>query len=134
MSKFLCDDLSQLLPGWTGFNTQLAENPICISKIGYLPVVDAPVTDFATIYAILRRSLDIANKLQLQYAVLVFDEAVFAKVQQVRWKYEEFRSKFIVRMGEFYACMSYASAIACRFRDAGLQVSVKLCTRPSCFF
>ncbi|XP_028415026.1 uncharacterized protein LOC114538109 [Dendronephthya gigantea] len=30
-------------------------------------------------------------------------------------------SKFIVRLGEFHSCMSYATAIACRFRDAGLQ-------------
>jgi hypothetical protein len=86
--------------------TQITEKPVSISKVGYLPVVDAPVTDFATIYAILRKSLDIANKLQLQYAVLIFDEAVYAKAQQVRWKYEEFGSKFIVRMGEFHACMS----------------------------
>ena len=129
--KFFCDELSQSLPGWTGFNTQINEKPASISKVGYLPVVDAPVTDFATIFTILRRSLDIANKLQLQYTVLIFDEAVYAKVQQVRWKYEEFKSKFIVRMGEFHACMSYATAIACRFRDAGLQVSVGLVSSES---
>ena len=124
--EFFCDLLSQSLPGWTGFNTQINEKPASISKVGYLPVVDAPVTDFATIFTILRRSLDITNELQLQYTVLIFDEAVYAKAQQVRWKYEEFKSKFIVRMGEFHACMSYATAIACRFRDAGLQVSVRL--------
>ena len=122
--KYFCDELSVLLPSWTRFNTQTTGKPASLSNIGYLPVVDARVTEFSTIFTILRRRVDIANQLELQYAVLIFDEAVYAKVQQIRWKYEEFMSKFIVRMGEFHACMSYATAIACRLRDAGLQVSV----------
>ena len=122
--KYYCDELSTILPGWTGFNTLISEKPDGISKVGYLPVVDAPVTDISTIYTILRRSVDIANKLELQYAVLIFDEAVYAKTQQVRWKSDEFLNKFIFRLGEFHACMSYATAISCRFRSAGLQVSI----------
>jgi hypothetical protein len=124
--KYYCDELSTCLPGWTGFNTLLTETPSRISKIGYLPVVDAPVTDISTIYTILRRSADITNQLHLQYAVLIFDEAVYAKAQQVRWKSDEFLSKFIFRLGEFHACMSYVTAMSCRFRDAGLQVSIWL--------
>lgn len=122
--KYYCDELSTILPGWTGFNTLISEKPDGISKVGYLPVVDAPVTDISTIYTILRRSVDIANKLELQYAVLIFDEAIYAKAQQVRWKSGEFLNKFIFRLGEFHACMSYATAISCRFRSAGLQVSI----------
>ena len=60
--------------------------------------------------------------------MLIFDEAVYAKAQQVQWKDEEFMSKFIVCMREFHASMTYATAIACHFRDAGLQVSVKKCS------
>ena len=62
------------------------------------------------------------DKLNLKYAVLIFDEALYSKAQQIRWKSEEFLSKFIIRLGDFHACMSFASAIACRFREAGLQV------------
>jgi hypothetical protein len=65
--------------------------------------------------------------LELHYAVLIFDEAVYAKAQQVRWKCDEFLTKFIFRLGEFHACMSYATAISCRFRDAGLQVRIYIC-------
>jgi hypothetical protein len=125
--KYLCDELNTFLPGWTGFNTMISEKPDRISKVGYLPVVDAPVTDISTIYTILRRSADIANKLELHYAVLIFDEAVYAKAQQVRWKCDEFLTKFIFRLVEFHACMSYATAISCRFRDAGLRVRIYIC-------
>ena len=62
------------------------------------------------------------DKLNLKYILLIFDEALYSKAQQIRWKSEEFLSKFIIRLGDFHTCMSFASAIACRFREAGLQV------------
>jgi hypothetical protein len=45
---------------------------------------------------------------------MVFDEAVYAKIQQVRWKTPEFVSRFVVRLGEFHTSMSYMSAIGKR--------------------
>ena len=59
-----------VLPGWTGFNTILCQDDIPeVSRIGYLPVIDAPLTEYSTINTILKKSEDIANKLQLQYAM-----------------------------------------------------------------
>ena len=54
--------------------------------------------------------------------VLVFDEAVYAKIQHIRWMDSAYKSRFIVRLGEFHTIMSFCSAIAKRFQDAGLQV------------
>ena len=118
-------DHSELLPGWTGFNTSLCAVPDTYSRIGYLPVIDAPVTDMATIYTILRKSLDIINKLKVRHGVMVFDEAVYAKIQQVRWKTPEFVSRFVVRLGEFHASMSYMSAIGKRFEGSGFKVRIR---------
>ena len=69
-----------------------------------------------------KRSASIVDKLNLKYIVLIFDEALYSKAQHIQWKSEEFLSKFIIRLGDFHTCMSFASAIACRFREAGLQV------------
>ena len=115
---------NNILPGWTGFNTKLCENSIpVVSRIGYLPVVDASPTEYSTIKTILERSYAITDKLQLRYATLVFDEAVYAKVQHVRWKSELFYNRFVVRLGEFHAVMSFLSAISKIFVDGGLRVS-----------
>ena len=59
-----------------------------VSRVGYLSVIDAPPTEYSTINTILIRSKEIADKSELKYAVLVFDEAVYAKVQHVCWKEE----------------------------------------------
>ena len=120
MAKLLPLD-NDILPGWTGFNTKLCENSILVvSRIGYLPVVDASPTEYSTIKTILERSYAITDKLQLRYATLVFDEAAYAKVQHVRWKSELFYNRFL---GEFHAVMSFLSAISKIFVDGGLRVS-----------
>jgi hypothetical protein len=72
---------NNILPGWTGFNTILSKDDIPdVSRVGYIPVIDASPTEYSTINTILKRSSDIADTLQLQYVTLVFDEAVYSKV------------------------------------------------------
>jgi hypothetical protein len=118
----LCRHLGKgiTLPNWTGFNTKLIykRDIPTQSKIGYLPIIDASPTELSTVKEILNQSEKIADKLNLKYMCLVFDEAIYAKVQQIRWKEEGYLSRFIVRLGDFHMAMSYCGAL----KDAGLKV------------
>eukprot|EP00794_Sanderia_malayensis_P002899 gene2899-3351_t len=113
-----------LLPGWSGFKINLYENDIPEkSRVGYLPVINASPTEYSTINTILNRSTKIADKLELEleYSVLVFDEAVYAKVQQERGKEKAYFDRFVVRLGEFHVIVSYLSAISKIFGDGCLK-------------
>ena len=101
----------------------MAKTTPSLSTIGYLPVIDAPVTDMATVNAVLKHSVSISQRLNLPEIVLVFDEAVYAKAQMIRWKEEDFRNRLVVRLGEFHVIMSFCSGIGKIFKDAGLKVS-----------
>ena len=65
----------QKASGWTGFNISV-RNEVQISQdiIGYLPTIDAPATDMATVHEVLVQSLKIKNTLKLKSIVLVFDQ------------------------------------------------------------
>lgn len=123
LTKMLCASDETPLPGWTGFNTMLHEHIPDVQRVGYLPVINASPTEYSTIHEILKRSMSIAEKLKLKYAVLIFDEAVYSKIQHVRWKERIFYDKFIVRLGEFHTIMSFLSAVSKIFEDGGLKVS-----------
>ena len=110
------------LPGWTGFNTMLHEDIPDAQRVGYLPVINASPNAYSTIHEILKRSMSITEKLKLKYAVLVFDEAMYSKIQHVRWKERIFYDKFVVRLGEFHTIMSFLSAVSKIFEDGGLKV------------
>ena len=91
---------------WTGFNTTL-----CISQkkseITYLPIIDASPTEYSTIYAMIQRSLEIQQELGIQYLTVVCNEAIYAKMQQIRWKDPNVKQNLILRLGAFHAAMSF---------------------------
>lgn len=115
------------LPNWTGYNTLLSKESIPqLSKVMYLPIIDASATEFSTINAVLQRSRKIADEFGVHCVCLVFDEAIYAKVQQIRWKDVTYMDRFIVRMGAFHMAMSFCGAIAKLFGDGGLKVSLSI--------
>jgi hypothetical protein len=59
--------------------------------------------------------------MQVHQIVMVFDLAIYAKVQQIRWANDIYKERFVVRLGEFHAIMSFLSVIGKRFGDAGLR-------------
>ncbi|XP_065658266.1 uncharacterized protein LOC136082771 [Hydra vulgaris] len=73
----------------------------------------------------LSESVDIINKLNLKYGVIVCDEAVYSKIQMVRWKEPEFSNRFVVRLGEFHTMMSFMTAIAKRFDGFSFKFLIK---------
>ena len=74
-----------MLPGWTGFNILLRQSTIPpTSRIRYLPIIDGSPSEYPTLYTALLNSIKIADKLSLEHIVLVFDEAIYAKIQQIR--------------------------------------------------
>ena len=89
--KHVSEDF-QYLPGWTGFNTQIHKETRCASTIGYLPVINAPFTDMATVNTLLKHSMSICYCLNLPEIVLVFNEAIYAKAQSIRWNDDQLRS------------------------------------------
>lgn len=72
-SFVLCKSLQSecpRFPSWTGFNILLHSSEIPIlSKIGYLPIIDAPLTEMSTINAIMKKSMEVANKLCISYVL-----------------------------------------------------------------
>ena len=56
VKKYLASSQHILLPSWTGYNINVQPLPDCKSEIGYLPIIDAPVTELDTVNALLWKS------------------------------------------------------------------------------
>ena len=108
------------LPSYPGFNMHLSNSILFKSKIGYLPTIPASPTQMDTVQTIGDRSLEIVERLGLQYVVLVFDQAVYCKFQEIRLGNSDWEKKFIVRLGEFHDILSFCGVIGKRFGSAGL--------------
>lgn len=109
------------LPSWTVYNQSQQSSCLPKSNIHYLPVIEAPATDISTVNHILMESMKTVDKLKLDSICVVFDQALYAKAQQVRWKNPMMTRKLILRMGEFHTCMCFLSAIGKICKGSGLE-------------
>lgn len=114
-------DQSQVIPAWTGFNIKLQQNNIQReSSVGYCQVIEASPTEMSTVYTILQQSLQMASQLGQRDAIVVFDQAIYAKALEVIWQNKEQFNRLVLRMGMFHTICAFMAAIGKRFGDAGL--------------
>ena len=121
--------VNQKMSGWTGFNISTRdEMTVHQDNIGYLPTINAPAANLSTVYEILSQSERIRETLSLKCIVLVFDQALYAKVMEVLWKRRGQFSQLIPRMGAFHTiCTYFITVVGKRFQDASLK---DLCIEP----
>ena len=108
------------IPGWTGFNINISQ-PLPVSVIHYLPVIEASPTDLSTVNHILSDAVTHADRLECDSVMVVFDQAIYSKVQQIRWANKAIEQRLVPRLGEFHTVMCFLSAIGKRFKLAGLE-------------
>ena len=111
----------QIISSWTGFNIQIRDNVTVVQDtFSYLPTINAPATELATVHEVLNRTLSIKESLQLNSIVCVFDQALYAKAAEIVWKHEKFKN-IIIRMGVFHTICNLISILGKRFQNAGLR-------------
>ena len=129
MQRNLVWSLTQLLntedqsvSSWTGFNVKTSGNKsIHRDIVGYLPAINAPVTQLPTVHQLLLQVLKIKSHLDLEEIVCVFDQTIYAKAMEVKWKNTEMFEKVFIRMGAFHTLCNLLSIIGKRFASAGLR-------------
>ena len=113
---------SLLVPGWTGFNILIRKDVVVIeSKITYLDTLDSPATDLKTSYEVLCRALEIKDCLKLKSVLGVFDQAFYAKVAEIMWKYRDQFKDIVIMLGGFHLLMMFLGVMGTRFADAGFK-------------
>ena len=58
--------------------------------------------------------------LKLPEIVCIFDQAIYAKAAEIKWKSPEKFETVIIMLGTFHLIMMYMSKLSKRFKDAGL--------------
>jgi hypothetical protein len=91
------------------------------SNIGYCEVIDASPTELPVVYNVLKRSISMADQLNQQDVVVVFDQAIYAKALEIIWKHPVEFKRVVPCMGAFHIACTFLAVIGKRFGDAGLK-------------
>ena len=112
----------QTCPSWTGYNVLARKDHIPEKNvIGYCQVIDSSPTEAATVYTLLKRSINMADQIGQEDVIVVLDQAIYSKATDIiAQKSEEF-GRIVLRLGSFHTALVLLSIIGQRFRDAGLR-------------
>ena len=95
------------VPGWTGFHTMLQSNAtLPKSALYYLPVIEASPTEMSTVNTILKRSVELADQLELDHVVLVFTKLYMPKSTVTARKAN-------VALKDVHVCLQNCLALIC---------------------
>ena len=89
--------------------------------MGYLPTTNARATQLSTVHSVLVQATKIKDELQLAEIVCVFDQAMYSKAMEVKWKHLEEFQDLVLRLGVFHTICNLLSIIGKRFGSAGLR-------------
>ena len=67
------------------------------------------------------RALQIIEFLKLVTLVCVFDQAIYSKAIEIKWKEKQKFGNIVLMMGMFHMLMMYMHILSKRFSDAGIR-------------
>ena len=124
LSWIMCRQLlkDQYITSWTGFNIKIHDRGITMeSSVHYLPCLDAPAIEYSTIMEVMNRALKMKESLKFNGIVCVFDQSIFAKAVEIKWRDPSKYKSGVLLLGTFHTIMMYINVISKRFKDAGLR-------------
>jgi hypothetical protein len=119
--KILLHD-KQLVPSWSGWvSLTTGTEHLRQSVVEYLPPVNAPMTENATVQKVLQESQKVSEVVGQKYTFVTFDLAVAKKAYSITWQNPAMYKETIIHLGAFHTLASYLGALGKRLRGSGFS-------------
>ena len=111
---------AEMKNGWTEFNQLLSTNEQDVTKVRYMPILQAPAHKFDTLNTVVKRCMYIAAALGQKPTVIPVDQALYCKLVELKWGISEYREKLVIQMGGLHLSMCFLKAIRNHINSSGL--------------
>ncbi|MES9880098.1 MAG: hypothetical protein ABW185_04375 [Sedimenticola sp.] len=110
----------QKKPTWTSFNQTHSSVDPPKTTIGYMPIIQAPAHEIATLNTVVQRVIQVAAALEQKHAVLTVDQALFPGLMELKWTRPQYRDVLIPRLGGLHTSMNFLKILGQHTQDSGL--------------
>lgn len=107
-SRMKLNSNGEVIPGWKGWLSSTTSSPQNVNEISmcsiveYMPVINAPITESATVQKVLQISLEATQDLGQPYTFVTFDLAVAKKAYDIVWQNPQHYKTVIIHLGVFH--------------------------------
>lgn len=117
-------------PEFNGYNAKLCREHGHVvapkTKIVYLPLIDKPPADAATMSAMVKAQ-QISEAAGQIYTILTLDQQLYRVALNVRWENKARFHNFYLRLGGMHLLMSYCGCIGTLMADTGIDCGDTYC-------
>ena len=100
----------QNCPRFVGFVINLYQKYREPTVMTYLPPVETPITEYATLTSLFSVSREYAKKSNMKYVHITFDVGAAIKAYRVIWNDSDLWNDIIIHLGDFHAMMAFFGA------------------------
>lgn len=111
----------QLVPNWSAFNTIPFPEIPCVTNIGYCPLIDAPSTEYGTVYIVMKHAQQISASVAQLATVITFDLSIYVKAKFIQLKFSTEFYNTILRLGGFHIALKFLSLVGKKYQNSGLE-------------
>ena len=94
--------IDQQIPSWSAFNSLITEDDRSKQQVGYLPIIPAPVTDYATVYTALCNFKDLLGQFSQDYPAVFCDEKVYRIARHILFERKDEFQNLVLFLGNFH--------------------------------
>ena len=106
-------------PTWHAYNARNISQPVKPTTIAYLPMLDAPATEYETIFKTIQILQRKTAHLGQKNTVIFFDQAMYSKAMELVFANPDTFGNTVLMMGGFHINMNYLSAVGKVVADLG---------------
>ena len=110
-SFFLNRHASEEKPGWTDFNRRICHNNPNQMLIGHMRIILAPAHEYDTLNTVIKRCVAVSEYFKEKHTVITGDQALYCKLQELKWLIPEYKERLIPRLGGLHISMNFIRII-----------------------
>ena len=122
LCKALPKELEQKVPSWGGWISLTGERSDSRkTTVEYMPPVNAPITDNATVKHVLKISQEASAAVGLAYTIITLDLAAAKKAYEILWTYPDRFHNVIIQLGAFHMACALISSTGKYMKGSGFE-------------
>lgn len=112
---------NQRVPSWSSFHSAVVDTNYPIQNVGFLPVLPAPVTEYATAYTSLCNFKDLLSQLNQEFLIVTCDEGVYKIAKHIQFLNGKEFDKIILCLGSFHLTKVMQACIGKYLQYSGIN-------------
>ena len=109
------------MPSWVGVRSLVSKSNLTLKRVGFLPIMPAPVTSHSTVYSCILNFIDVCQNMQQPCVAVVCDEGVYQYIVDIYLAKPHLFESVYFMLGGFHMIKAALRCIGTYLTGSGIE-------------